>query len=167
MGRKCSGHLSRRWRCTIPDLVSIGRHVPRVVEGAGSELGTDVGRQSVQKQQQEHGVRLVTGRKQRQQLVHQCGGPDASDVRKSQQLPRQLPTSWGVRLQQAVFYELVGVGGGVDKAVVDVTDVVENIGRELGEDIVPLVLRRDDMGPPEDGIRLLEPPFGLFRVKRR
>ena len=88
-------------------------------------------------------------------------------MRKSQQLLCQLPTSWGVRLQQAVFYELVGVGGGVDKAVDDVTDVVENISRELGEDIVPLVLERDDMGPLEDGIRLLEPPFGLFRVKRR
>ena len=82
-------------------------------------------------------------------------------------MPCQLPASWGVRLQQAVFDELVGVGGGVAKAVDDVTDVIENVGRELGEDIVPLVLGRDDMGPPENGIPLLEPPFGLFRVKRR
>ena len=52
-------------------------------------------------------------------------------------------------------------------AVDDVTDVIENICGELGKNIVPLVLGRDYVGLPEDGIRLLKPLFGLLRVKRQ
>ena len=59
---------------------------------------------------------------------------------KSQQLLRELRAGGGVRFQQAVLGQLIGVGRGIGEAVHDVTDVIENFSGQLRENIVPLGL---------------------------
>ena len=136
-----------------------------MAEGADSQLGADVGRQAVQEQQEEHHLRVVTFREEGQQPVHQGGGADTGDARKGEEFPRQLPASWSIRLQQMVPHELVGVGCVISEAVHDVADVIEDISRQLWQDVVPLGLRRHNVRPAEDGVRLLESPLGLLGVK--
>ena len=58
------------------------------------------------------------------------------------------------------------IGCSVSQAVHDVADVVKDVSGQLGKSVVPLVLRRNNVGPPKNGIRLLEPPLGLLGVKR-
>ena len=55
MRRQGRHWLGRRW-CTVPDLVRIGSHVPGVVERVGHELSTDVGRQAVKEEEEEHAL---------------------------------------------------------------------------------------------------------------
>ena len=129
------------------------------------QLGADVGRQVVEEEEKEHRVWLITGRQQGQQLVHEGGGTNARDMREGHKLSRQLPAGWCVGLQQMVFYQLVQIRCVVGEAVHDVADVIENIRGHLGEDVVPLLLRRHNMRPAKNGISLLEPSFRLLAVK--
>ena len=86
---------------------------------------------------------------------------------KCQELPGKLPAGGRVGVQQVVFGQRIWIGCSSSQAVHDVTDVIKDVGGQLGKSVVPLVLRRNHMGPPEDRICLLEPLLRLFRVKRR
>ena len=88
-------------------------------------------------------------------------------MRKGQQLLRQLPVSWCIGFQQMVFQQLIGVGCVIGEAVYDVADVIEDVSGHLVQNIIPLLLRRYNVRPPKDGIRLLEPPLWLLVVKRK
>ena len=132
---------------------------------AGGQLRADVGWQAVQEQQQEHCLRVVTLRQEGQQLIHEGGGAQARDKQEGQKLSCELPAGWYICLQQAVFYQLIRIGCVIGETVHDVTDVIEDVCGHLGEDVVPLLLRRHNMRPAKDGIRLLHHYLGCLLSK--
>ena len=75
-------------------------------------------------------------------------------MRERQELPGKLPAGGGVGLQEAVLCQLIRIGRGIREAVHHVADVVKDVGGQLRKDIVPFVLRGDDMRPPKNRIRL-------------
>ena len=86
-------------------------------------------------------------------------------MREGHQLPGQLPAGGRIGLQQAVPHEFIWVRCVVGKAVHHVANVVEDVRGHLGQYLVPLCLRRHDMGAAEDRVRLLKPPLRLFGIK--
>ena len=135
-----------------------GQHRPPCPAGGGrcGELSTDVGWQAAEEQQQEHGVWMIARRQQRQQLIHQGGGTHTSNMGKCQELLGKLPVGGCIGFQQVVFCQLIWIGCGVSQAVHNVADVVKDVSGQLGKSVVPLVLRRNNVGPPEDCIRMLK-----------
>ena len=70
-----------------------------------------------------------------------------------------------VGFQQTILHQVVRIRCVIHKAVHLITDVIEDVGRQLGKNVVPFVLRGHNMRAAKNGFRLLEPPFGLLGSK--